>query len=181
MLRLFGALVLLGLALACITSWVLDSYDTAWHPKRSVRPPAVSGSEASTPPYPNGELSNIFWFIQVRGATLPGGVWSNPTDCLDLCFCRVKANSVNDWHEEVTALEPESNQSADKLILFSRCFYAWLSFHPLSPSLLSLKVSDIHISRFLDPRRTPEFEKFCTDTVNAIKPALVLATGGVTF
>lgn len=68
MLKLFGALVILGLALACITSWVLESYDTAWHPKRSVQHQTAGDgdeSKGSSPPFPGGELNNIFWFIQV--------------------------------------------------------------------------------------------------------------------
>ncbi|XP_070613994.1 transmembrane protein 62 [Erythrolamprus reginae] len=43
-----------------------------------------------------------------------------------------------------------------------------------------IQVSDLHISKFLSPSRTSDFEKFCNEAIPIIQPALTLVTGDLT-
>ena len=46
--------------------------------------------------------------------------------------------------------------------------------------LVCFKISDIHLSKYLDPQRRPDFEEFSVHTLSIISPDVVMVTGDLT-
>ena len=43
-----------------------------------------------------------------------------------------------------------------------------------------MQITDLHVSEYVDPKRITQLEQFCTETVETIRPAVVISSGDLT-
>ncbi|XP_043478345.1 transmembrane protein 62-like [Leptopilina heterotoma] len=91
------------------------------------------------------------------------------------------ANVVNLINVDSSIVNSESFQkTTDSIDQHSYQAKKYEIGHSFESLMWFLQISDIHISIFRDPSRIIELKEFCDETIDAIKPIVVLASGDLT-